>query len=289
MFREIYMLFCGMQECEPFYSFGPAVRDCYLIHFCLSGEGDYYAGNYRYHIEEGSGFLITPGELTFYQADGEHPWTYLWIAVGGTEAEKFLALAGISRKTPVFRSARKDRMEKIIEEMLRHHTMSCSNELYIQGLLMQFLACLTEESGVSGGQGERTDNLYISRAISYIHKNYQNPLTVQEIADYLNLNRSYLTELFVKNLHFSPQQFLMKYRMTKGAELLLKTELPVSHVAYSCGYSSGMAFGKAFKKVTGQSPMEYRKQKKLPAGEKLRRRDPHENFYDSASSRYSRE
>lgn len=98
--------------------------------------------------------------------------------------------------------------------MMKHHALSAANEIYIQGILMQFLALLVEDAGCTVSPQQNTSSVYINQAISYIHKNYQNPLTVQEIADYLSLNRSYLTELFLKTVQLSPQQFLTRYRIT---------------------------------------------------------------------------
>ena len=102
---------------------------------------------------------------------------------------------------------------------MKHHALSAANEIYIQGILMQFLALLVEDAGCTVSPQQNTSSVYINQAISYIHKNYQNPLTVQEIADYLSLNRSYLTELFLKTVQLSPQQFLTRYRITKSEEL----------------------------------------------------------------------
>lgn len=146
--------------------------------------------------------------------------------------------------------------------MMKHHALSAANEIYIQGILMQFLALLVEDAGCTVSPQQNTSSVYINQAISYIHKNYQNPLTVQEIADYLSLNRSYLTELFLKTVQLSPQQFLTRYRITKSEELLQSSSLSIQNIAYSCGYSSSFSFSKAFRKVNGLSPSEYRKQKK---------------------------
>ncbi len=195
IFSDIYTVFCGMQDCPPSYSFGPAVRDCYLLHLCLEGEGVFYSGEERYPIKQGQGFLIHPGKLTFYQADSVNPWR-------------------------------------------------------------------VEDAGCTVSPQQNTSSVYINQAISYIHKNYQNPLTVQEIADYLSLNRSYLTELFLKTVQLSPQQFLTRYRITKSEELLQSSSLSIQNIAYSCGYSSSFSFSKAFRKVNGLSPSEYRKQKR---------------------------
>ena len=68
MFSDFYLLFCGIQECTPLYSFGHAVRSHHLLHYCVSGKGYYYAGDKQYTIEPGDAFLILPDEVTFYQA-----------------------------------------------------------------------------------------------------------------------------------------------------------------------------------------------------------------------------
>lgn len=262
IFSDIYTVFCGMQDCPPSYSFGPAVRNCYLLHLCLEGEGVFYSGEERYPIKQGQGFLIHPGKLTFYQADSVNPWSYLWVGIGGHDAEKYLRLAGLSARNPIFSCTQIDTAKSYILDMMKHHALSAANEIYIQGILMQFLALLVEDAGCTVSPQQNTSSVYINQAISYIHKNYQNPLTVQEIADYLSLNRSYLTELFLKTVQLSPQQFLTRYRITKSEELLQSSSLSIQNIAYSCGYSSNFSFSKAFRKVNGLSPSEYRKQKR---------------------------
>lgn len=262
IFSDIYLLFCGIQKCTPLYAFGPAVRDCHLLHICLEGRGSFYESECKYIIEKGQGFLIYPGELTFYQADGQQPWTYLWIALGGEKIEQFLQLAGFSRENRICHTSQPEKLQACVTDIIAHNTLSYANEIYIQGALLTFLSCLTADAGVPYAAGEKVANMYINKAISYIQRNYQNNVTVREIADYLSLNRSYLTELFVKHIHISPQQFLMQYRITKATELLKNTDLTVENVAYSCGYANGLSFSKAFKKVTGRSPTEYRKENK---------------------------
>lgn len=259
MFRDINLLFCGVQQCPPLYSFGPAVRDCHLLHICLDGCGDFYESECRYHIEKGQGFLIYPGELTFYQAHAHRPWTYMWVAFGGARAEYFLELAGFTRKSRICRTAQTDAMKALVEDIIGHNTLSYANEIHNQGLLLELLSYLAAEAGLPREAGMKTANMYINKAIAYIQNNYQNQMTVQEIADYLALNRSYLTELFNRQIHISPQQFLMQYRMTRACELLKRTELTVQNVAYSCGYANGLSFSKAFKKVMGKGPLEYRR------------------------------
>ena len=81
---ELSFLFCGRQNCAPGDSVGPAVREHYLLHFCLSGRGVYQAQGRSYAIGPGEGFLILPDEVTSYQADQSEPWTHIWVGFHGS-------------------------------------------------------------------------------------------------------------------------------------------------------------------------------------------------------------
>lgn len=276
MFKEIYTLFCGKQDCAPLYSYGPAIREYYLLHFCVDGSGSFYANDTCYRIHKGQGFLICPGELTFYQADEKTPWSYVWIGLDGSDVENFLHFMGISMENPIFKCPDTERVVSCIDDIITHNTLSYSNEIYIEGILLQLIAYLMECADLPYQEEDKNVNVYINKTISYIRKNYQNEITVQEIADYLSLNRCYLTKLFTETMHFSPQQFLMRFRMTRASDFLLSTDLSVENIAFSCGYSNIASFSKAFRKVTGTSPTRFRMEKRLPGGKHSRSRDPHE-------------
>jgi len=74
----------GWEQCDPSHSFGPAARNHYLFHFCLSGTGTLYANNSKgttdiWQIKSGQGFMIFPHQVCTYIADHEIPWEYVWI------------------------------------------------------------------------------------------------------------------------------------------------------------------------------------------------------------------
>ena len=62
---------CGMEKCKPSYSYGPAVRDHYLIHFIIKGSGIFYVNGKSYEIKANQGFLICPDVVTYYKADNQ--------------------------------------------------------------------------------------------------------------------------------------------------------------------------------------------------------------------------
>ena len=72
-------LFVGYEKCKSAHSFGPFVRECYLVHFCLSGRGTLVNKDGEHKVKQGQLFVIRPGEITTYTADVNDPWEYAWI------------------------------------------------------------------------------------------------------------------------------------------------------------------------------------------------------------------
>ena len=75
----------GWEECAPLHSFGPFVRNHYLFHYIMSGQGTLFSHSangdiHEYHLSAGQGFLICPGQINLYTADEQEPWKYLGSA-----------------------------------------------------------------------------------------------------------------------------------------------------------------------------------------------------------------
>lgn len=257
---------CGCSKTEPLHSFGPALKPNFVIHFILSGKGIFTIRGKKYILEAGNGFLIPPGELAFYQADEESPWTYIWVGFGGNKALEYINGIGLSGSVPVFQSEEHEALYSCVKDMMEHNTYSIANELHRVGQLYLFLSMIAKENSMDQEMGK--GNQYVKRAIDYIQGNYHIPIKVTDVADYVCINRSYLYSLFQEALNMSPQQFLSSYRITKAAELLLTSTLSVESIAISCGYNDPFVFTKAFKQLKGMSPTGYRKEKKKEESKK---------------------
>lgn len=270
-FKDIYLMSCGYAKCDPLHSFGPAVRPNYIIHFVLDGHGKYQVGDEVYELSAGQGFLIEPEVLTFYQADAKDPWTYLWIGFNGEKAREFMKDIGLNSQKLIFRSQHADKLKDIVIRMLKNNTYSVTSQFILEGLLYTFLSVLTQDIEISFSSEKERENLYIRKAIEYIQNTYSNNIKVTDIASYVCINRSYLYTLFQKNIGMSPQEYLANYRLTRAAELLDVTDLPIGSVAMSCGYRDPLVFSKAFKGKKGMSPSQYRKKSRDVQKEKSKR------------------
>lgn len=272
-FSDFYLCFCGYAKCAPFHSYGPAVRPNYILHYVLEGRGRFSVGEEEYELHAGQGFLIEPEVQTYYEADREEPWSYLWIGFAGERAEEYLRDLGLNKKQLIYQCACGEELEKIVRLMLQKSTYTTANEYMLQGLLCQFFSVLAEHMEIEADRREKEDNLYIRKAVEYIQNHYSYPVQVQQIADYVGVTRSYLYTLFKKNLQFSPKEYLTNFRITRASQLLEITGLSVESVARSCGYQDTLGFSKAFKAKMGVTPLSYRKQKE-EWQRNLRRRKP---------------
>lgn len=268
-FEEFHLAFCGYARCRPSHSYGPATRPNYIIHFILEGKGCYQVDGRKYYLSAGQGFLIEPDTLTFYRADKEAPWSYLWIGVGGTKAESYLRDIGLNHRQLIFQCGQGERLKRIILEMLRHTEASVSNQYYLQARLYDFISVLTEDLVVDACMEDSRESGYIKAAVSYIRNHYAEGLYVEDIAQYINVNRSYLYTLFVNSLGIAPKDYLTKFRISKACEQLILTDSSIEGIAEACGYHNPLVFSKAFKRETGITPTEYRKKNRNEAKQHL--------------------
>ena len=83
-FCDINPRIVGSEDCDPAHSYGPALREYYLIHYVVQGQGRFCCAGEEYRLGAGDLFMTAPGEVMYYEADLRHPWSYIWA---GFEAE----------------------------------------------------------------------------------------------------------------------------------------------------------------------------------------------------------
>ena len=253
-----HLNYCGFEHCTPGYQFGPSVRRSYLLHLITSGKGIYRVGEKTYTLKEGDIFLIYPGDVTIYRADQEEPWSYCWIGFSGYQADYILSQMGFSSERHVIRTKEMKTLTDCIDEMLHTHRINLANELHRSSLLLRFFAAVIEEQPTKERAHLHAKSAYAKVTMQYLTNHYMQKVKISDIADYIGIDRSYLTKSFRTEYQMSPQEFLIKLRMRKAAELLRHTSIPIASVAAQCGYPDALAFSRMFHQNYGSSPTEFR-------------------------------
>lgn len=256
----------GWEHCAPSHSYGPAMRNHYLFHYILSGTGTLMADDNKgqtqtYQIKSGQGFLIFPNQITTYFADKNFPWEYVWLEFDGLRVKENLDLCGFSMDSPVYHARFKDTCEIMAQEMLYIAKNQNAAPLHLIGHLYLFFdAFIRSSSSMFSAKGSTLQDYYIHEAISFIEQNFQNDITIEDIAHICNINRSYFGKIFKERLGRTPQEFLLNYRMVKATELLKLTQLSIGDIGKAVGYQNQLHFSRAFKNIYHISPREWRNQ-----------------------------
>jgi two-component system response regulator YesN len=107
-------------------------------------------------------------------------------------------------------------------------------------------------------------NSAISRAQQFIKQNYARDLSLEEVAASINLVPAYFSRLFSQITGASFINYLTDIRIQHAKELLQGTDAKIREISETVGYSNIYYFSRVFKNRTGATPVEYRRQKRLP-------------------------
>ena len=98
----------------------------------------------------------------------------------------------------------------------------------------------------------------IANVVQYLRLNATQLREVGEVAEHFGYNKEYLTTLLRKATGKTLTEHILFFRTQKAKEMLWQTDLPVSQVAYACGFADEKYFFRLFKRQTGLSPARYR-------------------------------
>ena len=225
----------GYEDCKPEHTFGPTIRNYYLIHYVEKGKGTFKNEHQEYQLKAGDSFLIRPGEITKYSADTHNPWSYIWIGFTGKLSEKFDDLPDILHiNWDIFAELR-----TLSKSMLEERLVSILFRIY----------CNIFEDQDSPD--------YVNKVIGFINSHYMDNIKIEKIAASFGINRKYLSKLFKQKTGITMQEFLIKKRLTESKKLI-EYGYNVGEAGKLCGYNDPFAFSKAFKGLFGYSPKSFK-------------------------------
>lgn len=232
----------------------------YLFFLVEKGEGTVHFG--------GRQFQLTAGDCAFLDCStpyshrsSENLWALRWAHFYGAGMpgiyEKYIQRGG----AVCFPTRYGQQYRALLQEI---HEIAAS-ELYIRDMklyekLVCLLTLLMEESWNPSGQacGSRRARRDLQPVRRYLEEHYQQRISLDELAEQFYINKYYLTRIFKEYYGVSVNSYLQQLRITQAKQLLRFTNLPVEQIAAQCGIPDPNYFSRAFRKVEGVSPGQFR-------------------------------
>ena len=258
---DLRLDFYGYEDCLPDQFFGPAIRENYVLHYITEGKGYLEYRKQKIPLQKGDIFLLIPGEVPYYFADNQTPWSYYWLGISGIKAQEYFNLSSI-HDTAYLRSPHTKALGKFIGTIVKDTEKLDESKASQLHVISQLFELMHQLNALSPNLDQETispsQKLYReAKHLIDIGYNSQD-ISIQKIADELGVHRSYLSSIF-KDFHkISPKEYLLEVRMKRAKELLKTTDQPIKIIAYSVGYLDPLHFSKAFRHYYDCSPSQYR-------------------------------
>ena len=252
---SLVLYYAGREQCLPGHDFGPAVRGHYLLHFILDGRWVFHVNGHVYPLQKNQAFIIKPGEKTYYLADQKDPWSYLWFAFDGRDVPNILQDCGLLGELPYTSYTQDKQLLAAFNSVIQQLERKEENDYMLMGDLFHIFGHLSRTYHASC---HNSANIYLQHALNFIHNNYRRDIKVQDIADYAQVERSYLYRLFMEEFQISPKEYLIRQRLQCAMDLLAHSDLNTTEIADAAGFSDASAFCRHFRRHTGFTPRHYR-------------------------------
>ena len=260
--NDLQLAYCGSEQCAPGHRFGPNRRGCFVLHVVRSGDGRLLLNGEEFRLGEGFAFVLRAHQEAWYEADHENPWNYFWVGFSGVDAETCVRKAGFPKERPFRPVGCAEKLGEYLDEMLDAHQLNFWNSLRRNANLMLFFSELIQDYTSTQSLRQSysySSSSYVRYVKDYIDRYYEKKLRIGAIAEYIGVNRSYLSNSFRRETGVSPQEYLMGIRIRRAQTLLRESGLMIAEIAQQVGYPDALAFSRIFRQRVGLSPSAYRR------------------------------
>lgn len=171
------------------------------------------------------------------------------VAIFLTNADCFTGVYGAERKQSAI-------MREILYSMQNRNN---GYDLNVIGFLWQLLSAFVSEPVISASaQFNKSQRQKLKDVLSYIRKNIDKNITLEELAEVSGMSPRYFCRVFKSMTGRTPIEYVNYYRIETASQMLITTGENVTDIALNCGFNDMSYFSKTFKKLKGISPSKFR-------------------------------
>lgn len=239
------------------------------LFYVVNGQGTFIAEDTEFPVKKNDMVIINPHVRHTEKSLPGAPLDYIVLGIEGLSfafekiaaarsGESAQAPSGTVSKYNVSKTNVCTCLNLMLEEVSRQEE---DYETVCQNLLEVLLISMLRSGSLSVvPDNSRLLNRECTQIKNYLDANYSETITLDSLAALTHMNKYYLAHTFTKYVGLSPINYLLQKRIQEGKSLLESTSYSIAQISDLLGFSSQSYFSQAFRKATGMTPMQYRKQ-----------------------------
>lgn len=232
--------------------------DEYILIYCISGKGCLGGSTPLQPIKKGDVILIKPHTPHTYSTSSTEPWSILWVHFTGSQCD-FLMNQFLS-DSPYFiiPIGYQPQLVDVFHSLL--HTFSVGTDEFMMlrtTTYLQYLLCeIISLEKLSYKQQKHFKD--IRKTIYFMKNNLSKKLSLDELANMVNLSKYHFSRKFKDYTDHSPLEYFNNLKIQYASELLQTTDFTIKEISEQLGFSTPYYFSECFKQLTGYSPSQYK-------------------------------
>lgn len=223
------------------------------LHFKIKGE--------EIKAPKGTAILFRPGEPQVYDNYGHEGTETFWIIFTGNDVENLLNEYGMPNKPVSFINAGSTTdYPNIFNEMIVELQLKRPNFEKIAILLLKKILIEINRHSIDKTYYQNEIVNQIIKSSHFFNENYNTKISIDDEAARLHMSPCWFIKNFKQIIGMTPMQYIVSKRLSMAKNLLISSNLPLSEISEMIGYDNPLYFSRLFKKHSGITPSDYRKQ-----------------------------
>lgn len=233
--------------------------DSYQLLYIVHGKGLFFSSPEKsIEIKEGDMIILRPNVWHSYMPDKKTGWKELWIGFEGENMDNRFKNNFFNKEQIIYRIGIQDNIVNLYEMALKvanEEKVACQQLLAgIANLILGMTMYYNQNKCFDSTVEEQIDKAKI-----IIRENLLKDISVEDVAEQINMSYSWFRKLFKEYTGVSPAHYIQELKIKEAKQLLTGTNMNIKEISYYLGFDDFTYFSKVFKKYTGSTPIEYKK------------------------------
>lgn len=253
-----YISFCGHYLAGGSYFTEREDMGSYLLIYTVNGSGIIKHRGKKFNIQKGQVILFDCRQYQYYATNPQDVWEFKWVHFNGTACESYFRLIN-NDSFSLVQLGEEGQFNEVLNGLFN---LIMSDDINKDVKCSMLMTSLLTEMVINCRRLNNSrypkHNSIINSAIDFIHENYTNPITIEDILKHVHLSRFHFVRTFKRFTGRSPYEYLNNYRINASKALLMETNMPINEIALKVGFCHVNNFIREFKVITGLTPKKFK-------------------------------